>query len=264
MVVFFAACLRWAQKSLKWTGWKPSCSKTYPLKFSVLKVILDLVCAVCIFAVTYFGWQFIQMPFSNQNLIDGVVVARRVVPFFPWPDGPALPIVAGFLGWYAHSVLVLLRRVVIADVVTLSVFRRLLLRFITTLATSVMLLAVHDGVGAFFAFLLGFAPFSLWSLLDALGVKLGLKGSVFSNEERADLSKLPGISGGDVRRLEEEGIGTLAQLANQNPYLLEAYIPPLEFAVRQWIEFARNEVWWIHEDVEDVPETPPILVEEKK
>lgn len=127
-----------------------------------------------------------------------------------------------------------------------------------------MLLAVHDGVGAFFAFLLGFAPFSLWSLLDALGVKLGLKGSVFSNEERADLSKLPGISGGDVRRLEEEGIGTLAQLANQNPYLLEAYIPPLEFAVRQWIEFARNEVWWIHEDVEDVPETPPILVEEKK
>lgn len=168
-----------------------------------------------------FGWLYVLNPYGQGAssaygfLKYEDVLSGDTLPIYFDANTPALPLLAGFLGWYLHQVAYFSYRLYRGDVVSTRiygiVFRRIL--FVTGMGVGFTIATDSAQVFALM-FLLGYLPLSAVAMLRQF---VASKLSLFTSEDQAELTVLPGMSSWDALRLEEEGIHTVPALLSLSP-----------------------------------------------
>jgi hypothetical protein len=163
-----------------------------------------------------FGWLYVLNPYGQgASTAYGFlkyedVLSGDTLPIYFDANTPALPLLAGFLGWYLHLVAYFSYRLYRGDVVSTRiygiVFRRIL--FVTGMGVGFTIVTEAAEVFAFM-FLVGYLPMSAVAMLRQF---VASKLPLFSAEDQPELTVLPGMTSWDALRLEEEGIHTVPAL----------------------------------------------------
>ncbi len=195
-------------------------------------------------AVTgFFGWWSILVVHNDSPAnVAAAVLAKTGYhthgPLFPWPYTETAVLAAGFIGWYVHLVGVTWRRYLRGDVVSRRIYSLFLTRLVLIVGVSAALTFVPRPVALPMAFVVGIFPASALVFLAAALEKLNIK-VTRADLEPVSLLDLPGAAPLDVRRLEEEGIETMADLAAQEPDELAHALPSYGPLIFRWVEAAR-------------------------
>lgn len=173
-----------------------------------------------------------------QFFIETGVTSDKTLPIYILSD-KLVPVVAGFLGWYLHFIGYTFTKLIHHDVISARVYGLLFKKFIVTYGIALTLpssgLLGQGESATFMMFLIGLFPLSAMSLLiDAVG-KFTNKGET----SNGSLSQLPGISRWQILRLEEEGIDSMACLANTKSATIHINLQVIAHLTEYWADIAR-------------------------
>lgn len=196
---------------------------------------------VVAFVIVY-GWVYIINPQGRgastviQFLISVDLAQTDTLPMF-LRNVDITPIIAGFLGWYLYLITYFFSKMTSNDVVSAQAYGTLLQKFLFTWGVTIVFIATQVGDNAnIMAFLIGYFPMAAFSVIKDKGMSL-----LQSNpqQEKGQLSELPGISRWQILRLEEEGIDSLGALAYRDRESLNQYMPSMAKLVDYWADIAR-------------------------
>ncbi len=182
-------------------------------------------------ASTYYQF-FISVGLENEKTLPIYIKVHE--------DGESMaPVLAGFLGWYLHLIGYVFTKLLYHDVISSRVYSLLFKKFIITYGIALVIPEVgffaEGQTLAFSMFLIGLFPLSAMSMLIEAASKFG------SSEKNMSgmLSQLPGISRWQILRLEEEGIDSMASLANIRPQAISENLQVIENLIHFWVDIAQ-------------------------
>lgn len=157
-------------------------------------------------------------------------------------------ILFGFFGGWIYSLYSILSRYRTSDISTGLIFSLTFQIFFSGISAYfiLQLLEVSPSTSSALAFAIGFIPYSdstEWIQNKANSMLVTGKQEFFSNERRVALERdnliyVPGLSKLDIRRLNEEGVFTVQQLAFANPLSLY-YVTTYDlFSIVMWVNEA--------------------------
>ncbi len=187
----------------------------------------------------------------HQFFIETGLTADSTLPIYIAAD-KIVPVLAGFLGWYLHLIGYTFTKLIHHDVISARVYGLLFRKFIVTYGIALTvpasgLLGKEEGA-AFFMFLIGLFPLSAMSML----IEAASKFSSGSEKSSGGLSQLPGISRWQILRLEEEGIDSMACLANTSSATIEINLQVMERLALFWVDIAQLYTIVGHESYEKI------------
>jgi hypothetical protein len=125
------------------------------------------------------------------------------------------------------------------DVTSSRVYNLLFKKFVITYGIALILpnsgLIDDQKTAAFFMFLIGLFPLTAMSILIEAASKLTSGGQNVTG----NLSLLPGISRWQILRLEEEGVDSMASLANIRPKTVKENLQMIEKLTFFWMDIAQ-------------------------
>lgn len=153
-------------------------------------------------------------------------------------SGSMAPVLAGFFGWYLHMIGFIFTKLIHHDVISARVYSLLFKKFIVTYG--IALVVPESGLledktnAAVLMFTIGLFPLTAISMLIAYVTKF-----TSGKESDGDLSILPGISRWQIMRLEEEGVDSIAALANMRPTTITENLKVIEQLTHFWVDIAQ-------------------------
>lgn len=150
-----------------------------------------------------------------------------------------VPVMAGFFGWYLHMIGYIFTKLIHHDVISARVYSLLFKKYIVTYGIALVLpqtgMFGEEKSASFLMFLIGMFPLSAMSMLIESLSKFGSK----SEGSGGNLSQLPGISRWQILRLEEEGVDSMASLANIRLKTISENLQVIERLTCFWVDIAR-------------------------
>ncbi|WP_045860739.1 hypothetical protein [Teredinibacter purpureus] len=201
-----------------------------------LKFLVALILAL--------GWIYIANPDGRgastlrQFFIVADIQKDNTLPIYI-KSYTMTPVIAGFFGWYLHLIGYFFTKLIHHDVISTRVYSLLFKKFLITYGIALVLpetglVDAEQGV-AFFMFLIGMFPLTAMSMLIESVSKIG-SGAQGSS---GSLSALPGISRWQILRLEEEGVESMAALANISPVTVSQNLQIIERLTLFWVDIAQ-------------------------
>lgn len=171
---------------------------------------------------------FISVGLENAHTLPIYISTEQIVP-----------VLAGFLGWYLHLIGYTFTKLIHHDVISSRAYGLLFKKFIITYGIALVIpstgLLSEGQSTSILMFLVGLFPLSAMSLLMDLLAKY----TSSSEKPSGSLSELPGISRWQILRLEEEGIDSLAALANAQPKTIAQNLHVMDKLVFFWVDIAQ-------------------------
>ncbi|QOL25223.1 hypothetical protein LP316_13105 [Thalassotalea sp. LPB0316] len=190
------------------------------------------------------GWVYIINPLGRgastyyQFFISAGMITENTLPIFIKVERIS-PVVAGFFGWYLHLIGYIFTKVIHHDVISGRVYNLLFKKFIVVYGLSLILPTtgiIENGAAyTLFTFLIGLFPLTTMSMLFEAASKLGMQ----SNKATGNLSILPGISRWQILRLEEEGVDSMASLANIRRQTIDENLQFIRRLTYFWVDIAQ-------------------------
>ena len=201
-----------------------------------LKFILGLIMSI--------GWLYIINPLGRgastyyQFAIAAGLNSEDTIPIYIQTE-IMVPVLAGFFGWYLHLTGYIFTKLVHHDVISARVYNMLFKKFIIVYGIALVLpesgLIESEQNAAFFMFIIGLFPLSAMSVLIEAASKIGTK----HQTPVGTLSLLPGISRWQILRLEEEGVDSMASLANIESKTVSENLQFIRRMVFYWRDIAQ-------------------------